>query len=194
MPPFVLGLLLIFALAVVPFILHDRVGLAWLPYLPPGGVIGLDQEGSWTSRLYHLVLPVTTLVLGQTAWLSRHVRFSMLDVLSKEYIRTAHAKGARVRAVLLKHAFRNAALPLITTLALAVPGVISGVVVIEKLFAYPGMGLLFFDSISRTDPDTPIALTLTVFMVVVVTFASMIADVLYALVDPRISYKARSSL
>jgi peptide/nickel transport system permease protein len=194
MPPFVLGLLLIFALAVAPFILHDRVGWTWLPYLPPGGVTGIDQGGSWTSRLYYLVLPVSTLVLGQTAWLSRHVRFSMLDVLSKDYIRTAHAKGVRLRAVLLKHAFRNAALPLITTLALAVPGVISGVVVVEKLFAYPGMGLLFMDSISRADPDTPIALILTVFMVVVVTLASMIADILYVLVDPRISYKASSSL
>jgi peptide/nickel transport system permease protein len=191
MPPFVLGLFLIFGFAVIPYMLHNGLGWSWLPFLPPGGVVGLDQEEDWVSRAYHLVLPVTTLVLAQVAWLSRHVRFSMLDVLGKEYIRTAQAKGARAGSVILRHAFRNASLPLVTAMALAVPGVIAGMVVIERLFAYPGMGLLFFDSISRADPDTPLTLILTVIMIVIATTSSMLADIVYGLVDPRIDYRAQ---
>ncbi|HEX8219706.1 MAG TPA: ABC transporter permease [Chloroflexia bacterium] len=185
MPPFVLGMLLIFAAAVIPYQLHHNQGWTWLPYLPPGLTHDLDQDTNWLNRLYHLVLPVSALVLSQVAWLSRHVRFSMLDVLSKEYVRTAQAKGLRQWRVLWRHAFRNASIPFITSVALAIPGVLTGVVVIERLFAYPGMGDILFSAMNIR-PDIPIILTVVVIMVFLIGIANLVADILYAVVDPRV--------
>lgn len=188
MPPFVLGMLLIFAAAVIPYQLHHNQGMTWMPYLPPGLTHDLDQENNWLNRAYHLVLPVGALVLSQVALLSRHVRFSMLDVLSKEYVRTAQAKGLRRWRVLWRHAFRNASIPFITSVALAIPGVLTGVVVIERLFAYPGMGDILFSAMS-VRLDIPIILTVVVIMVFLIGISNLIADILYAAVDPRVGGK-----
>lgn len=205
MPPFVLGLILIIFLAVIPFQLRLSMGWEWLPYLPPGSVASLGQEESFINRLYHLALPAITLALGQIAWVSRHVRFSMLDVLKRDYVRTARAKGVRGWRVISKHAFRNALIPLITIIGLSVPALATGAIVVEKLFGYPGLGNLLFFSLggctptpgSETPcppynafPDTPLALTLTLIFIFVVTFANMLADIFYAVADPRINYNS----
>ena len=185
-PPFVLGMLLIFAAAVIPYQLHHNQGWTWLPYLPPGNVTDLDQEESLINRVYHLILPVSTLVLAQVAWLSRHVRFAMLDVLSRDYVRTAHAKGLRSWRVVWKHAFRNASMPFITSVALAVPGILIGAVVVERLFAYPGMGDILFLAMAGGRIDVPIALAILIIMIFLIGLANLLADILYVVVDPRI--------
>ncbi|HYP19650.1 MAG TPA: ABC transporter permease [Chloroflexia bacterium] len=202
-PPFALGLILIIFLAVIPFQLRLSNGWEWLPYFPPGAVSSLGQEESLINRLYHLALPAITLALGQIAWMSRHVRFSMLDVLRRDYVRTARAKGVRGWRVISKHAFRNALIPLITIIGLSVPALATGAIVVEKLFGYPGLGYLLFFSLggctptpgSETPcppnsafPDTPLALTLTLILIFVVTFVNMLADIFYAVADPRINY------
>lgn len=187
MPPFVTGMFLILGLAVVPYQLHNNLNWTWVPYLPPGDVTDVLKPDSLSSRLYHLVLPVAALVIGQAAWLSRHVRFSMLEVLSQDYVRTAYAKGAGFRRVVLRHAWRNALLPFITSVALAVPGMVAGVVVVEYVFNYNGMGRLFFDAARIGLRDTSLLLTLIVIMIVAVTLSNMLADILYAVVDPRVS-------
>lgn len=203
MPPFVLGLILIIFLAVIPFQLRLEHGWDWLPYFPPGMLSSTGQEESFVDRLYHLALPATTLAAGQIAWLSRHVRFSMLDVLRSDYVRTARSKGVRGWRVVSKHAFRNALIPLITLIGLSIPALATGSIIVEKLFGYPGLGNLLFYSLggctptpgSETPcppynafPDTPLALALTLIFIFVVTFANMLSDILYAIVDPRVNY------
>ncbi|HEX9990432.1 MAG TPA: ABC transporter permease [Chloroflexia bacterium] len=211
-PPFMLGLLFVMGFAVVPYILHTHYGWEFMPYLPPGYVGEIDQSDNWINRLTHLVLPAVTLAVAQTAWLSRHVRFSMLEVLRQDFIRTAWAKGLSARRVVLKHAFRNALIPLITLVGLLLPGMASGAIIVEEVFNYPGLGQLFFKAIGGCvpnanalanvpqcpelgrSPDEPIALVMTIMLVVIVAFSNMLADVLYMVADPRINYntKARS--
>ncbi|HEX9990434.1 MAG TPA: ABC transporter permease [Chloroflexia bacterium] len=209
-PPFMLGLLFVMGFAVVPYILRAQNGWDFLPYLPPGYVGAIDQSENWINRLTHLVLPALTLTVAQTAWLSRHVRFSMLEVLRQDYIRTAWAKGLSTYRVVFKHGFRNALIPLITLVGLSLPGLASGTIVVEQVFAYPGLGQLFFTAIGGCvpstnalvppcpplgrPPDAPVALMMTIIMVVIVAFSNVLSDVLYMAADPRINYntKARS--
>lgn len=208
MPPFALGLILIIFLAIVPKQLHTQLGWDWLPYLPVGDATDSGQEGSWTNRLYHLALPAATLSLVQTVWLSRHIRFSMLDVLRQDYIRTARAKGVSTRRVVLKHALRNAMIPIITLMGLALPGLVTGAVVVEKVFNYNGTGELLYRSIGGCIPpevdsynlcpsiggpiDHPTVLVLLLILLVIVALSNMVADILYAVADPRVNYNSRS--
>jgi peptide/nickel transport system permease protein len=195
---------LIVFLAVFPKALRDQNGLTWLPWLPAGGA---GEESFW-SRAIHLVLPATTLAIPQIAWISRHTRFAMLDVLRQDYIRTAWAKGLGFRRVVFKHALRNTLIPVITQAALLIPALVSGATVVETVFAYEGMGRAFFRALggclwadigrTREPPpcpatgyfpiDYPLALTLLLIMVLVVAVTNIIADVLYAVADPRINY------
>lgn len=205
MPIFVLGLLLIIFLAVLPYLWHHINGWTWLPYLPPGAITSLDREDDTVNYLYHLVLPATTLSVVQIGVISRYLRFSMLEVLGEDYIRTAFAKGVARRWVLLKHALKNALLPLITTIALALPGILSGLILVEAVFAYPGLGRLFYLSSGGTfanmqglevspdlrfasNMDVPVALVLLMMMIIVVAVANTVADLLYAAADPRVSF------
>jgi peptide/nickel transport system permease protein len=205
MPTFLLGLMLIIFLAVLPFQWHHNNGWNWLPYLPPGSVTGLDRENNFFDFVYHLILPATALAAVQIGVISRYVRFSMLEVLGENYIRTAFAKGVSTRRVLLKHALKNAILPLITTIALALPGVLSGLVIVEMIFAYPGLGQLFYFTVGGTFTgaqipdagsnrefmpymDLPVALILFLIMLIVVALVNMLADLLYAASDPRLSF------
>src|SRR5687768_12688102 len=203
-PPFMLGLLLIMFMAVLPKALRDQLGWTWLPWMPAGGT-GTDDV--W-SRAAHVFLPAATLAIPQIAWISRYTRFALLDVLGQDYIRTAWAKGLGARRVVFKHGMRNALIPVITQLALAVPALVSGAVAIETVFAYEGMGRAFFRalggclasvSLMMQDPppcprsgyfpmDYPLALVLLVVMVIIVAFANIVADILYAMADPRINY------
>ena len=204
MPPFVLGLLFISFMAMLPKILHNRLGLAWLPYLPISGTADIDQGDNFVNRMYHLVLPATTLAIIQGVWMSRHIRSAMLEVLGQDYIRTARAKGLGERRVIVKHALRNALISLSTVLGLLLPGLASGAMVVERVFNYAGMGLLFFDSFGGcidpthevgcpggTAPDYPLALVLTMILVILVAFSNVLADFLYTLADPRISFEKK---
>jgi peptide/nickel transport system permease protein len=214
-PPYAFGVILIIVLAVVPYYLNNIDGHTWIPYLPPGDVASIGRREDSINRAYHLVLPVVTLALPQIAYLSRHMRFAMLEILRLEYIRTAWAKGLSARQVMSKHAFRNALIPLITALGLMVPLLISGVILVETVFAYPGLGQLFFRGVGGclSAPETyeimctgrgssaragepgallpmdfTLTLGLTLLMVVVVALANFLADILYTYADPRISY------
>lgn len=203
-PPFSLGILLVLLTAVGPSLMRFSLNWEWLPYLPPGGIYDRERENDLVNLVYHLVLPVTTLALPQIAWLSRHMRFSMLEVLRLDYIRTARAKGLSDNKVVLKHALRNALLPAITSIGFTVPLLMSAAMMIETVFAYPGLGQLFFRALGGilsinqdadpgriTSMDYPLALTLMAMMVVVVTFCNTLAELFYTAADPRIDVRSK---
>ncbi|MBI3615202.1 MAG: ABC transporter permease [Candidatus Omnitrophica bacterium] len=162
------------------------VRLGWLPV---SGLNSLWAErlgpGPWMmDRIWHLLLPVGVAVFGDLAGTSRFTRSSMVEALGQDYIRTARAKGLPERTVLYRHALRNALLPQITLLGLAVPGLIGGSVIFESIFAIPGMGRLFFDSvISR---DYPVIMGILVLGAILTLLGNLLADIAYALADPRI--------
>jgi ABC-type dipeptide/oligopeptide/nickel transport system permease component len=122
MPAFVSGILFIIFLSVMPTFWRNSNSWSWLPSLPPGG---LGERGDWGDRIYHMTLPAITLAIPQIGWLARYMRSSLLNVMTQDYIRTAWAKGISRRAIVLKHALRNALLPTITLVALAVPSIVS---------------------------------------------------------------------
>lgn len=200
-PPYLLGIFLVIVFAVLPYLWRQQYGWEWLPYFPAGYVADSDQEGNWANRIYHLVLPALTLALPQIAYLSRYVRSAMLEVLKQDYVRTAWAKGLSMRRVVMKHALRNALIPLITMVGVLVPGLAGGAILVETIFSYNGMGQLYFRALGgcivETQPcsptgypmDFPLSLTLTFILVVVVAVANLIADLLYTVVDPRISFE-----
>jgi peptide/nickel transport system permease protein len=186
MPSFWLGLILIIFLAVIPRQLHDIEGWSWMPYLPPGNINDLDREGDIFNRVWHLILPVSVLAFINVAAWSRFVRASMLEVLKQDYVRTAWAKGLAMRKVVMKHALRNALIPVITLLALTLPGLIQGAIITEAVFAYAGLGQLYLRAVTSLDYPLAMAfLMLTTFLVII---SNLVADVLYAVVDPRIAY------
>jgi peptide/nickel transport system permease protein len=204
-PPFVLGLILIIFLAVLPAVWRYQTGWSWLPSLPTGEA---GISGNFWDQARHLVLPAFTLAIPQIAWLTQYTRFAMLDVLHQDYIRTALAKGVGKRRVVFKHALRNTLIPVITQLALLTPLLISAVMVVETVFAYPGLGKAFFRAMGgclaavsnlTADPppcpksgflpmDYPFALALLLISLVLVAVSNLIADILYTVVDPRISF------
>ncbi|HEY8785605.1 MAG TPA: ABC transporter permease [Candidatus Limnocylindria bacterium] len=161
-PVFLLGMVLILVFA---------VGLRWLP--SSGGE-------SWKS----LILPAISVGAFSAAVLARLLRSSLLEVLSQEYIRTAYAKGLRGRTVVVRHALRNAALPFVTMLGLQVGFLLSGAVVAETIFAYPGMGRLAVEAISRK--DVPVIQSFVTIAAIIVIVANLFVDLLYTRIDPRI--------
>jgi peptide/nickel transport system permease protein len=179
MPVFFMGFILIFIFAIK----FQEWGL---PSLPPGKMYNLRDGPSLQSTLVHLILPVTTLVLIQAALYVRFLRSSMLEVLSQDYLRTARAKGLANWSVLRGHAFRNAALPLVTLIMLQLAGLVSGAVVTERLFSWPGMGTLFIQSVEKV--DYPILMAILTIAATAIIVCSLLADVLYAYLDPRIKF------
>lgn len=168
-----LGLMLIFA---VQF-------KAWgLPYLPTGADIWDKKDPA--ELLIHLILPVSALVIILTAGYARYVRTSMLEVLGQDYVRTARAKGLTGRAVLYKHALRNAALPLVTIVGLDIPYLLGGALVTEQVFAWPGMGRLFWEYAQRG--DFPVVLGVLLIISSAVVVFTILTDIVYTFVDPRI--------
>lgn len=145
----------------------------------------LPVSGSGTWR--HLVLPAFTLGTGMSALLMRLLRGNLIEVMSLDYIRTARAKGLSARSVLFKHGLRNAAISYITVLGLSVPGLLSGSVVTESIFAWPGMGLLFITAINGR--DMAIVQAIVVFTAFLAILGNLIVDLVYVLVDPRITYR-----
>jgi peptide/nickel transport system permease protein len=179
----------IFWLGLMMIILFGIKFKEWgLPYLPTGGVISVRGlgAGGLVDRLLHLIMPVTALSLLYMATWSRFMRTSMLDVLHQDYVRTARAKGLLEHIVITKHAFRNALIPLITIVALQLSSLFGGAVLTETVFAYPGMGHLYFNAITRS--DWPLVQGYLVILSVIVVVSTLLADVAYVLVDPRIRY------
>ena len=156
---------------------------AWgLPYLPTGADIWDPTDPFQLAR--HLVLPVFCLVTIQTAGYSRYLRSSILEVLGMDYVRTARAKGLSRRNVLFKHALRNAILPFVTIVGLDIPFLLGGALVTESVFAWPGMGRLFWEYAQRG--DYPVVLGVLLLTSSAVVFFTIIVDMAYTLVDPRI--------
>jgi peptide/nickel transport system permease protein len=136
------------------------------------------------DRLMHMILPAIALGIGSAAAVARYMRGSMLEVVRQDYIRTARAKGLSERKVVFKHALRNALLPIITLLGLTLPYLFGGSVLIETIFAWPGMGRLIVDSIFQR--DYPLVMATSFVIAVMVVAGNLLADILYAVVDPRI--------
>jgi peptide/nickel transport system permease protein len=156
---------------------------AWgLPYLPTGADIWDPKNPLQLAR--HLVLPVFCLVTIQTAGYSRYLRSSILEVLGMDYVRTARAKGLSSRNVLFNHALRNAILPFVTIVGLDIPFLLGGALVTESVFAWPGMGRLFWEYAQRG--DYPVVLGVLLVTSTAVVFFTIIVDMAYTLVDPRI--------
>jgi peptide/nickel transport system permease protein len=157
-----------------------------LPYLPTVGMFD-PQVGKTTGQIVlHMVLPIFAMTVITSAGYSRFVRSQMLEVISEDYIRTAHAKGLPYRMVITGHALKNAALPLVTIVGLDVPLLLGGAVVTETIFAWPGMGRLFIDHLSRS--DTPVVMGILMIISVAVVLSQLFTDIIYGWLDPRIRY------
>ena len=174
-----------FWLALLLMILFG-VNLGWLPI---SGLKSLNYEylptfGMIMDRAKHLILPIFVSAFGGLAGLSRYTRSNILEVIRQDYIMTARSKGLKERAVIFKHALRNALLPVITILGLSVPGLIGGSVIFETIFAIPGMGQLFYMSVMAR--DYPVIMGILVIGAVLTLLGNLIADISYALADPRI--------
>jgi peptide/nickel transport system permease protein len=154
------------------------------PLLPAGGVQTMGAPFSLGDRLKHLILPVTMLAAGWVAWYSRFLRASMLETIHQDYVRTARAKGLSERLVVLRHGFRNAAIPLVTLMALDVPFLFTGALFTEYIFAWPGMGRLFYAAAERRDYGLLMAIIMITSALIIL--ANILADMIYAWLDPRI--------
>ncbi len=171
MPSFFLGTILIILLSQL------------FPLLPSTGP---TSTSPLIDQIPNLVLPVMTLTLITLALFSRYMRSSVIENLLQDYVRTASSKGLSKSAILFRHVLRNALLPIITLVGLSLPGILSGALITESLFNYPGMGYLFWNA-AQTD-DFPVMLGTTIVVGVAVVAGSLLADVLYAVLDPRVRY------
>lgn len=172
MPSFWMGLMFILFFAV------------WFRILPPSGFVSIFDNP--VSAAKHLALPALTLGLHMTGSLTRQMRSSMLEVLNQDYIRTARAKGLRERRVVTRHAMRNAMLPVLTILGLQAGALVGGTVVIEQVFAIPGIGRLALSSVFAQ--DIPVIQGVVLLAAVAVIAANLLTDVMYSILDPRIQY------
>ena len=165
------------------------IKLGWLPVL---GITSLDFENfGFFEKIIdltrHLALPIAIFVLGGLAGISRYMRQSMIETLNKPYILAAKAKGLSQHVIIYKHALRNSLLPIITLLGLSIPGLISGSVIIESVFAIPGMGRLFFESVMSR--DYPVIMGILTIGAILTMLGNLLADICYATADPRIRYR-----
>lgn len=147
---------------------------------------GKNPAGALTDLGRHLVLPVVTLIFVNIAGDSRFIRAAMIDALNQDFVRTARAKGVSERSVILRHALRNALLPVVTNIALELPFLFAGAVATETIFSWPGMGQAYIEAVSAY--DYPVLMGILVITGVFVVMSNLLADILYAVVDPRISY------
>ncbi|NJD58610.1 MAG: diguanylate cyclase [Anaerolineales bacterium] len=158
-----------------------------LPYLPTVGMFEPSAGPSTMQLAWHMILPVATLSFGFIAGYSRYIRSAMLETLGQDYVRTAKAKGLPRREVVYIHALKNAALPIVTLVALDLPFLLGGAIVTERIFGWPGMGRLFLDHVERS--DTAVVMGIMMMIAFAVIIFQIIADVTYAWLDPRIRYK-----
>ncbi len=178
MPAFLLGIFL------------QDIFAVQLKLLPVSGTstsgLTFDPFNGFLDAFLHLILPVLTLSILFIAGWSRYMRSSMIDVVKQDYIRTARAKGVGTSSILARHALRNAVIPLITVVAIDFGSVAGGAVLTEGIFAWPGMGSLFLDSLDKR--DFPVLLAILILSAILVIAFNLIADILYAVMDPRIRY------
>lgn len=195
MPTFFFGLMLILIFTVLPNMLQEQY--PWLPKLPPGTRVAVRpyMVASWLpkvtpgtplDRFLHLLMPVGVLTFFYMATWSRFVRSSMLEVMRQDYVRTARAKGLVERTVIVKHALRNALIPFVTIAVLTIPSFFAGAIITETVFAWPGMGRLYYEALNRSDWN--IALAFIFITAVLTVLATLLGDILYTVVDPRIKY------
>jgi len=176
MPAFWIAVMLVALLAVQSHV--------FLPEAPAGASVG-----SMLAQPRALALPVLTLTLVQVSGFSRYMRSAAIDVLAQDFLRVVRAKGLPERLILSRHVLRNALLPVVTIVGLSLPGLVTGAIVVEEVFNYQGMGLLFFDA--ATHRDFPVLLGSTLIVGVATVVGSLLADIGYALLDPRIRYASR---
>ena len=176
LPTFFTGLL---------FILVFSISLGWLPFIYSSTI---EATGiAWVvEHLRQGAMPIAVLGLFEAASLTRFVRASMLEVIPQDFITTARAKGLPERRIVLKHALRNALIPVVTVMALQIPTIFTGAVITEQIFRVPGIGSLLIASIEST--DTPVVMAITFVYATLVILFNLIADVVYGFLDPRITY------
>ncbi len=177
LPTFFTGLL---------FILFFSIYLGWLPFVYRADISSTGWQW-WWDHVKQSIMPVTVLGLFQAGSLMRYVRSSVLDVVRLDYVTTARSKGLSERVVVMKHVVRNALIPVVTLVALQLPAVFGGAIVTEQIFRIPGIGSLLIDSILRN--DTPVIMSVTFVLAGLVLIFNLLADLLYAWLDPRISYR-----
>lgn len=157
-----------------------------LPYLPTVGKYDLSVGPTITQVAWHMVLPVASIAVISIAGYTRYIRSCMLDVIHDDYIRTARAKGLNERVILFRHALKNASLPLVTVIGLDLPLLLAGAVLTESIFAWPGMGRLYWNA--AQDTDVPVLMGVLMLISVTVVLFQIITDVTYTFLDPRIRY------
>ena len=167
-----------------------RLGVLPLFGMSSDDYLELGAAGRLGDRLRHMVLPVVTLTYAQLAIFARFSKSALTEVIGQDFITAARARGAAEGSVMWRHAFRNALIPLITLLGLTIPYLISGSVIVEQIFQWDGVGLLYFDAILTR--DYPVVMGLTVATAIVTLIAGVLADVLYAVADPRIRLGERA--
>ena len=176
-PNFFFGLVVIYLFS---------IKMGWFP--AQGTLSSNDLSGfaEFKDRLHHMVLPGLTLGLASTASYMRYMRSEVLDVLGSDYIRTAKAKGMSERNVLYKHTLRNAMIPIITLMGFEFGAILSGAIITEQVFNFPGLGTLFINAI--TNRDYPVVMAIALLLGVAILVGNLIADIFYSIVDPRIRY------
>ena len=176
LPTFFTGLLLILLFSIT---------LDWLPFVYRTDISATGWQWAW-EHIKQAIMPVMVLGFFLGASLTRYVRSSVLDVIRLDYVTTARSKGLGERAVIMKHVVRNALIPVVTLLALQMPGLFGGAIVTEQIFRIPGIGSLLISSILAN--DTPVVMAVTFVFACLVVIFNLIADILYGWLDPRISY------
>ncbi len=179
LPVFWFGLLLIIVFSVI---LKQPNGA---PLFPSSGMYTPGTERSLGDLVRHLVLPVTMLALVSAAGYMRYMRSSMLEVIHQDYVRTARGKGLRERTVIFRHALRNALIPIATLIGLDLPSLFGGALFTETIFAWPGIGRLYFDAALKT--DYPVIMAVLMIFAALIIVSMLLVDVVYTILDPRIS-------
>jgi peptide/nickel transport system permease protein len=168
------------------FILFFSIHLDWLPFVYRADIA--ETGGAWWwAHLKQSIMPVTVLGLAQAASWTRFVRSAVLDVIRLDYVTTARSKGLTERVVIVKHALRNALIPVVTLVALEMPAIFGGAIVTEQIFRVPGIGSLLISAILSN--DTPVIMAVTFVFACLVIFFNLMADLIYGWLDPRIAYR-----
>jgi len=175
-PTFFTGILLIIIFS---------INLRWFPFIYDSTLV-IHDLGSFLDQVKQSIMPITVLALFDTATIARYTRAEMLEHLPLDYVRTARSKGLKEQAVVLGHVLRNSLIPVVTLVALGVPTVFGGAIVTEQIFRVPGIGELLVRSIG--DGDTPVVTAILLIFAVLVVLFNLFADILYAVLDPRIKY------
>ncbi len=174
-PDFFLGMILIFVFALT------------LKWFPTSGMVTAGTEFSWSDNLRHLFLPALALALVRTSVFMRYTRASVLEVINEDYVRTARAKGMTERVVTVRHILRNALIPVITVIGINLTVLFAGSVIIETIFQWPGIGMMFINAIALR--DSPVIMGYVLISAFVVLLANLVTDVTYSFADPRIRYE-----